>query len=67
MIDNLPAIMQTLNGSERIPGDFGFDPLGLARDPDQFARRQVLPVCLALSVTCETPVILLVVVVTRRP
>ena len=52
--------------AERIPGDFGFDPLGLARDPDQFARRQVLPVCLALSVTCETPVILLVVVVTRR-
>ena len=32
---------QTLSGSERTPGDFGFDPLGCAKDPNAFARRQV--------------------------
>lgn len=33
------ALMQTINGN-RAPGDFGFDPLGLGKDPMQFKKYQ---------------------------
>ena len=35
------AIIQMLQGSDRQPGDFGFDPLGLAKNPDSLPRRQL--------------------------
>jgi light-harvesting complex I chlorophyll a/b binding protein 1 len=36
------AIVQMLQGSDRQPGDFGFDPLDLAKDDSKFARRQLV-------------------------
>mmetsp|Transcript_52056 Transcript_52056/g.123283 ORF Transcript_52056/g.123283 Transcript_52056/m.123283 type:complete len:212 (-) Transcript_52056:109-744(-) len=36
------AIVQMLQGSDRQPGDFGFDPLDLAKDQSKFARRQLV-------------------------
>mmetsp|Transcript_49045 Transcript_49045/g.76495 ORF Transcript_49045/g.76495 Transcript_49045/m.76495 type:complete len:236 (-) Transcript_49045:49-756(-) len=42
ILTGIPAIIQTLKGSERQPGDFGFDPLGCAKNPDAFARRQLV-------------------------
>jgi hypothetical protein len=42
IISGVPAIIQTLSGSERTAGDFGFDPLGCAKNPDAFARRQLV-------------------------
>ena len=33
-ISGVPAITQTLKGSERMPGDFGFDPLGFGKGKD---------------------------------
>uniref|UniRef100_UPI0032B08E3F ACPII-1 n=1 Tax=Chroomonas placoidea TaxID=173977 RepID=UPI0032B08E3F len=41
IISGVPAIIQTLNGSERQPGDFGFDPLNCGANPDTLARRQL--------------------------
>merc|ERR1740130_966930 len=41
-ISGIPAIIQTLKGSERMPGDFGFYPLGLCKDPNKLARRQLV-------------------------
>jgi Chlorophyll A-B binding protein len=32
IITGVPALVQMLQGSARAPGDFGFDPLGLAKD-----------------------------------
>lgn len=38
----MPAVIQMSNGgSDRKPGDFGFDPLGLGKDPAKFATYQV--------------------------
>jgi len=42
IISGVPAIIQTLKGSERMPGDFGFDPLGFGKDPNKLARRQLV-------------------------
>mmetsp|Transcript_45353 Transcript_45353/g.92651 ORF Transcript_45353/g.92651 Transcript_45353/m.92651 type:complete len:125 (-) Transcript_45353:121-495(-) len=36
------AIVQMLQGSDRVPGDFGFDPLNCAKNPDTLARRQLV-------------------------
>lgn len=37
-IMTLPAIIQMVTGqSKRAPGDFGFDPLGLGKDPSKLA------------------------------
>jgi len=36
------AIVQMLQGSDRTPGDFGFDPLNCAKDPNALARRQLV-------------------------
>jgi len=36
------AIVQMLQGSDRQPGDFGFDPLNCAANPDTLARRQLV-------------------------
>uniref|UniRef100_A0A7S0U2Y4 Uncharacterized protein n=1 Tax=Hemiselmis andersenii TaxID=464988 RepID=A0A7S0U2Y4_HEMAN len=41
IISGVPAIIQTLNGSDRQPGDFGFDPLNCSQNPDTLARRQL--------------------------
>ena len=41
-LSGIPAIIQTLKGSERMPGDFGFDPLGCGKDPNALARRQLV-------------------------
>ena len=41
IISGVPAIIQTLNGSDRQPGDFGFDPLNCGADPNTLARRQL--------------------------
>jgi len=41
ILTGIPAIIQTLKGSERQPGDFGFDPLGCGANPDTLARRQL--------------------------
>eukprot|EP00961_Rhodomonas_salina_P134296 1806308-Rhodomonas_salina.1 len=41
-LTGIPAIIQTLKGSERQPGDFGFDPLGCGSNPEQLARRQLV-------------------------
>eukprot|EP00180_Rhodochaete_pulchella_P000105 Plantae.Rhodophyta-Rhodochaete_pulchella.ctg10666.p1 GENE.Plantae.Rhodophyta-Rhodochaete_pulchella.ctg10666~~Plantae.Rhodophyta-Rhodochaete_pulchella.ctg10666.p1 ORF type:complete len:216 (+),score=29.09 Plantae.Rhodophyta-Rhodochaete_pulchella.ctg10666:162-809(+) len=38
-VAGFPAISQTLQGSPRKPGDFGFDPLGLGK-PESFAKYQ---------------------------
>jgi hypothetical protein len=38
----LAAIVQMLQGSDRQPGDFGFDPLNLAKDTTKLARRQLV-------------------------
>ena len=37
------AIVQMLQGSERQPGDFGFDPLNCGANEQALARRQVPP------------------------
>eukprot|EP00286_Rhodomonas_abbreviata_P018271 CAMPEP_0181309612 /NCGR_PEP_ID=MMETSP1101-20121128/12107_1 /TAXON_ID=46948 /ORGANISM="Rhodomonas abbreviata, Strain Caron Lab Isolate" /LENGTH=236 /DNA_ID=CAMNT_0023416109 /DNA_START=35 /DNA_END=745 /DNA_ORIENTATION=+ len=42
ILTGIPAIIQTLKGSERAPGDFGFDPLGCGANPDALARRQLV-------------------------
>merc|ERR1711966_82559 len=42
LLSGVPAVIQTLKGSERMPGDFGFDPLGLGKDPNALARRQLV-------------------------
>jgi len=39
IVAGFPAISQTINGSGRKPGDFGFDPLGLGK-PDSMAKYQ---------------------------
>merc|ERR1711966_501974 len=36
------AIVQMLQGGDRQPGDFGFDPLNCAKDPNALARRQLV-------------------------
>jgi len=36
------AIVQMLQGGDRQPGDFGFDPLNLARNEAKLARRQLV-------------------------
>jgi len=36
------AIVQMLQGGERQPGDFGFDPLNCGANPDSLARRQLV-------------------------
>merc|ERR1712205_290814 len=36
------AIVQMLQGGDRQPGDFGFDPLNCAKDPKALARRQLV-------------------------
>jgi len=36
------AIVQMLQGGDRQPGDFGFDPLNLAKDESKLARRQLV-------------------------
>eukprot|EP00960_Hanusia_phi_P049573 759637-Hanusia_phi.AAC.1 len=41
ILTGLPAVIQGLKGSERTPGDFGFDPLGCGRNPETLARRQL--------------------------
>lgn len=41
-LSGIPAIIQTLKGSERMPGDFGFDPLGCGKNPEALARRQLV-------------------------
>merc|ERR1712216_501618 len=42
LLSGVPAVIQTLKGSERMPGDFGFDPLGCGKDPNALARRQLV-------------------------
>lgn len=38
----MPAVIQMTNGqSDRMPGNFGFDPLGLGKDPKKFATFQL--------------------------
>lgn len=37
-----PAVIQMITGkSERVPGDFKFDPMGLAKDPAKMATYKV--------------------------
>lgn len=41
-IMTLPAVVQMINGeSDREPGDFKFDPLGLGKDPNKMATFKV--------------------------
>lgn len=41
-IMTLPAVIQMVNGkSDRAPGDFKFDPLGLGKDPAKMATYKV--------------------------
>ena len=35
------ALQQTMSGGDRAPGDFGFDPLGLGKDPKKRATYQL--------------------------
>lgn len=39
-ITGVPAVVQMMQGSGREPGDFGFDPLGLAKDAASLKRQQ---------------------------
>ncbi|OSX76040.1 hypothetical protein BU14_0209s0031 [Porphyra umbilicalis] len=40
IITGVPALLQMMQGSPRRPGEFGFDPLGLAKNNAAFARWQ---------------------------
>lgn len=40
-IISTPAVIQMLQGSGREPGYFGFDPLGLGKNPDLYKRFQL--------------------------
>ena len=42
-LSGIPAIIQTLKGSERMPGDFGFDPLGCGKNPEALASGNLAP------------------------
>lgn len=40
IITGVPALVQMMKGSGRAPGDFGFDPLGLAKDASALKSQQ---------------------------
>lgn len=40
VITGVPGILQTMQGSSRRPGEFMFDPLGLAKSKEAFDRWQ---------------------------
>lgn len=40
IITGVPAVVQMMQGSPRAPGDFGFDPLGFAKDSKSLESQQ---------------------------